>query len=385
MTKTMVGVLAVLALGLAGGILIGSLGSIAGESGTTGAHWGTIAVAEDTTAAGPAAKQVAAAMPRHDSRPSASGNLVVELCDGETAAEIPGVKEGETPTREQAQTVVDQLMAEWRRKNPTATWDDAPMRVAQAAAPGAAQQGSDAGAHAGANAGAPGQPAAGRPAGSPAPGAAIPAQGGAPDTASQREDADRKLTGSAAGQPNVAQPAPAPAGTAGPLNFPKTDSAADAPAAAAQGGKNTMTAGEAAASGSTAGGAGGLPAGPQGDLQSGHTYGAFAERDERIWQAETEKFVKEGHRVFHDAKAFGGTIGVSCDMCHPDAANTHPETYPKFQVQLGRVAILRDMINWCIQNPTRGKPLPDDDPRIKAMEAYIIAQRKGATLDFGKH
>jgi len=112
---------------------------------------------------------------------------------------------------------------------------------------------------------------------------------------------------------------------------------------------------------------------------------AFSARDERIWQAETEKFVAEGRRVFHDAKAFGGTIGVSCDMCHPDGANTHPETYPKFQVQLGRVALLRDMINWCIQNPTRGKPLADDDPRLKAMEAYIIAQRKGAALEFGKH
>jgi len=93
----------------------------------------------------------------------------------------------------------------------------------------------------------------------------------------------------------------------------------------------------------------------------------------------------EGHDVFHDAKAFGGTIGVSCDMCHPDAANTHPETYPKFQVQLGRVALLRDMINWCIQNPTRGKPLPEDDPRLKAMEAYILAQRKATPLEFGKH
>src|SRR5439155_15864063 len=102
-------------------------------------------------------------------------------------------------------------------------------------------------------------------------------------------------------------------------------------------------------------------------------------------QAETEKFVKEGHDVFHDAKAFGGTIAVSCDMCHPDAANTHPETFPKFQVQLGRVALLRDMINWCIQNPARGKPLADDDPRLKAMEAYILAQRKGTALEFGKH
>ncbi len=61
-----------------------------------------------------------------------------------------------------------------------------------------------------------------------------------------------------------------------------------------------------------------------------------------------EKLVVEGSRVFHSAARLGGTIGVSCDMCHPDAANTHPETYPKFQPQLGRVVLLRDMINWCI-------------------------------------
>jgi cytochrome c len=81
----------------------------------------------------------------------------------------------------------------------------------------------------------------------------------------------------------------------------------------------------------------------------------------------------------------GGTIAVSCDMCHPDAANTHPETYPKYQVQLGRVAMLRDMINWCIQNPVRGKPLADDDAKLKAMEAYIYAKRKGVALEYGKH
>jgi cytochrome c len=121
------------------------------------------------------------------------------------------------------------------------------------------------------------------------------------------------------------------------------------------------------------------------NIQTGHTYGAFSERDERIWAESTQAFVEEGNRIFHDAAAVGGTIAVSCDMCHPDAANTHPETYPKYQVQLGRVAMLRDMINWCIQNPVRGKPLADDDPKLKAMEAYIYAKRKGVPLEYGKH
>jgi thiosulfate dehydrogenase len=115
------------------------------------------------------------------------------------------------------------------------------------------------------------------------------------------------------------------------------------------------------------------------------TYGAFTERDRRIWQESTDRLVAEGKRIFHDAKALGGTNAISCDMCHPDASNTHPETYPKFQVQLGRVALLRDMINWCVENPVRGKPFADDDPRLKALEAYILAQRKGVALEYGKH
>ena len=114
-------------------------------------------------------------------------------------------------------------------------------------------------------------------------------------------------------------------------------------------------------------------------------YSRFTDRDKLIWKLETDKFIKEGDRIFHNADAFGGTIGVSCDMCHPNASNTHPETYPKYQVQLQRVALLRDMINWCIQNPTKGKPLADDDPRLRAMEAYILAQRAGKVIEPGKH
>jgi thiosulfate dehydrogenase len=120
-------------------------------------------------------------------------------------------------------------------------------------------------------------------------------------------------------------------------------------------------------------------------VQTGHTYGAYGARDEALWKASAEQMVTEGHRVFHDAKELGSTVAISCDMCHPDAANTHPETYPKYQVQLGRTALLRDMINWCIENPVRGKPMAEDDPRMKALEAYILAQRKGVKLEYGKH
>lgn len=130
---------------------------------------------------------------------------------------------------------------------------------------------------------------------------------------------------------------------------------------------------------------GGSSAAPTPMTTPGHTYGNFVARDRVIWAESTKAVITDGDHIFHDAKKLGGTIGVSCDMCHPNGANTHPETYPKYQVQLGRVALLRDMINWCIENPVRGKPLADDDPKLKALEAYIIAQRKGVALDYGKH
>jgi len=115
---------------------------------------------------------------------------------------------------------------------------------------------------------------------------------------------------------------------------------------------------------------------------SGHTYGQITENDVALWKTETERVALAGSEVFHNA--LGSTIGVSCDMCHPHAANTHPETYPKYQVQLGRVALLRDMINWCIEHPVRGRALDADDPRMRSLEAYILAQRKGKVLEYGK-
>lgn len=117
----------------------------------------------------------------------------------------------------------------------------------------------------------------------------------------------------------------------------------------------------------------------------GHAYGQWSRRDLMIWERETKKMVIEGARIFHDGNLLGSTIAVSCDMCHPDGSNTHPETYPKYQTQLGKVVLLRDMINWCLEHPVRAKPLAADDPKMRALEAYMYAQRKGTPLSYGKH
>src|SRR5512135_2042730 len=92
-----------------------------------------VAVGAAVVVAGRATSQAEA--PRHAVPASSSGNLVVGLCDGQTSLEVAGVKEGETLDRAKAQAVSDALMAEWRKKNPSASWDDPPAQLAAAQAP----------------------------------------------------------------------------------------------------------------------------------------------------------------------------------------------------------------------------------------------------------
>jgi thiosulfate dehydrogenase len=109
----------------------------------------------------------------------------------------------------------------------------------------------------------------------------------------------------------------------------------------------------------------------------------FTKEDLERWKQEYMSVVKTGRGLWGGPEL--STNGVACGQCHPNAANTHPETYPKFQQQLGRVVALRDVINWCIQNPLEGKPLELDDPRMVALEAYIAHERRGVAMTPGKH
>jgi thiosulfate dehydrogenase len=124
-----------------------------------------------------------------------------------------------------------------------------------------------------------------------------------------------------------------------------------------------------------------VPGGPLPIVKA--SFGEPTPREQQIWKAELDRLVAEGDRLFHSDEI--GTNGIACAMCHPNASNTHPETYPKFQTQLKKVALLRDMVNWCILNPLEGVELAENDARMKALEAYILSSRKGVALEAGKH
>jgi len=109
----------------------------------------------------------------------------------------------------------------------------------------------------------------------------------------------------------------------------------------------------------------------------------FTKKDLERWQNEYMSVVETGRGLWVSGDL--GTNGVACAQCHPNAANTHPETYPKFQKQLGRVIALRDMINWCLMNPLEGEPLELDSAEMVAIEAYVLWERRGVELAPGKH
>lgn len=109
----------------------------------------------------------------------------------------------------------------------------------------------------------------------------------------------------------------------------------------------------------------------------------FTQEDLDRWEKEYMSVVDKGRQLWVSGEL--GTNGVACAQCHPNAADTHPETYPKFQQQLGKVIALREMINWCLMNPLEGAPLDLDDPDMVAIEAYVMYERRGVPLAPGKH
>jgi thiosulfate dehydrogenase len=104
------------------------------------------------------------------------------------------------------------------------------------------------------------------------------------------------------------------------------------------------------------------------------------------------EMVRKGDLLFHgDAaleKEMGITLsetGMACAMCHPFAADTHPQSFPKFQVSMAKLATLRDMTNWCIEKPMQGVVIDVDSEAMKALEAYMTWSNTGSPLVPGRY
>jgi thiosulfate dehydrogenase len=65
--------------------------------------------------------------------------------------------------------------------------------------------------------------------------------------------------------------------------------------------------------------------------------------------------------------------------------NIDPKTYSRFQRQLGKVVVLGEMKNWCTMNPAESEPVALDSDEMAALQAYIHYERRGESLQPGKH
>jgi thiosulfate dehydrogenase len=90
--------------------------------------------------------------------------------------------------------------------------------------------------------------------------------------------------------------------------------------------------------------------------------------------------VDHGRDLWHGSNPSMSSNGLACGNCHPDAAASNPQTFPKFQADLGRVIPLRDMINWCITTPQAGKALDVNSADMIAMEAYAFYLYRGKQI-----
>lgn len=90
--------------------------------------------------------------------------------------------------------------------------------------------------------------------------------------------------------------------------------------------------------------------------------------------------VDHGRDLWHGTKPSMTANGLACGNCHPDAAASNPQTFPKYQSNLGKVIPVRDMINWCIMVPQQGQALDVNGDDMIAMEAYATYMHRGVEI-----
>lgn len=83
------------------------------------------------------------------------------------------------------------------------------------------------------------------------------------------------------------------------------------------------------------------------------------------------KVAREGERLWADTSL--GTSGLSCSSCHPGGEKLHPEPYPKYISMAGDVFTLSQMINFCMINPMKAKPLAYNSQKLTALASYVTA------------
>jgi len=90
-----------------------------------------------------------------------------------------------------------------------------------------------------------------------------------------------------------------------------------------------------------------------------------------------QEAVDLGRKMWNDDENLG-TAGVACLSCHADFDLLNLEkrqNFPHYVKMVGDVVTLDQMINYCLQNPMKGKQLEKNSKELTAMAAYYRAYR----------
>lgn len=109
----------------------------------------------------------------------------------------------------------------------------------------------------------------------------------------------------------------------------------------------------------------------------------FTEAELKAQQDRLLVTLLRGYNMWYGARADMANNGLACANCHPDAAATNPQTFPKFLPVFDKVVPYREMVNWCIENPQGGKKLDVNSADMTALEAYSLYLHNGVKIDVG--
>lgn len=86
------------------------------------------------------------------------------------------------------------------------------------------------------------------------------------------------------------------------------------------------------------------------------------------------KLMEMGTKLWSDAKL--GKSGASCATCHPDGKGLKKTAFPKYVKMPNDIVTLDQMINFCMLNPMKAKPLAWNAVELTALAAYAQANAK---------
>ena len=109
----------------------------------------------------------------------------------------------------------------------------------------------------------------------------------------------------------------------------------------------------------------------------------FTKEELKLADDKLTQSAKRGYDMWYGARADMANNGLACANCHPDAAATNPQTFPKYMPQTDRVMAYREMVNWCIQNPQGGKEMDPNSADMVALESYSYYLHRGIAIQTG--